>query len=304
MFSRFATYFDEVARHGSIRKAAEVLRIAPSAIDRHILQAEEAIGVPLFERQPRGLRLTAVGEVLIHSVRNWRRDYDRVLSQIDDMKGLRQGEIAVALEEGATGFAVSQLREFNRDYPRITFRLYVGSAERVVELTRSGDVDFGLTVNPPEMLALRVERAVIFQLGVVTRLDHPLATMNKVRPADVREFPLIVPDKNIPLRGILDDLWFKTLGEAPSYAVTADSISLMKSFVRQGLGVAMLTRLDVLDEIRNGELKFVSLDERGIPLSVLSLISSSGRVVPASAKLLIQSITRGMAAIEEPVLES
>jgi molybdenum-dependent DNA-binding transcriptional regulator ModE len=54
MFSRFTLYFDEVARSGSLRRAAERLNISPSAIDRHILLMEENMGVALFERLPRG----------------------------------------------------------------------------------------------------------------------------------------------------------------------------------------------------------------------------------------------------------
>ncbi|HIH6559642.1 TPA: helix-turn-helix domain-containing protein, partial [Klebsiella michiganensis] len=53
-FSRFALYFAEVARSGSLRRAAEKLHISASAINRQILQAEEAFGTPLFERLPEG----------------------------------------------------------------------------------------------------------------------------------------------------------------------------------------------------------------------------------------------------------
>lgn len=63
-FSRFAHYFIAVARCGSLRRAAEQLHISASAINRQILQAEEAFGTPLFERLPEGLRMTTAGELL------------------------------------------------------------------------------------------------------------------------------------------------------------------------------------------------------------------------------------------------
>jgi DNA-binding transcriptional LysR family regulator len=65
VFSPFIRYFDEVARQGSIRKAADRLNVAPSAVNRQILKLEDELGAPLFERLPRGLRLTAAGEILI-----------------------------------------------------------------------------------------------------------------------------------------------------------------------------------------------------------------------------------------------
>jgi len=94
-----------VARRGSIRRAAERLHIALSAVDRQILQLESQIGMPLFERLPQGLRLTAAGEFLVDAIRRSRRELMRVKSQIDDLKGLRRGEVSIALVEGATEFS-------------------------------------------------------------------------------------------------------------------------------------------------------------------------------------------------------
>jgi DNA-binding transcriptional LysR family regulator len=61
-FSRFLRYFMAVGRLGSIRKAADELNVSASAIDRQILNAEAELGMPLFERLPTGLRLTAAGK--------------------------------------------------------------------------------------------------------------------------------------------------------------------------------------------------------------------------------------------------
>ena len=62
---RAYVYIDIVARAGSIRKAAEQLHVAPTALNRKIRETEDSLGTPLFERLPRGVRLTAAGEVLV-----------------------------------------------------------------------------------------------------------------------------------------------------------------------------------------------------------------------------------------------
>jgi len=67
--SRAALYFEEVAKRGSIRGAAERLHIAPSAINRQVIQLENHLGVALFARTSQGLRPTAAGEILIDLVR-------------------------------------------------------------------------------------------------------------------------------------------------------------------------------------------------------------------------------------------
>ena len=68
-YLRVFAYIDEVARAGSIRKAAEALFITPSALDRRVQDLEKELGTELFERHARGMRLTAAGELFLHHVR-------------------------------------------------------------------------------------------------------------------------------------------------------------------------------------------------------------------------------------------
>ncbi len=74
-FSRFLLYFTEVARQGLFRKASEALHVSASSIDRQILRVEQELAMPLFERHPTGLRLTAAGELLLHAANNWKGLY-------------------------------------------------------------------------------------------------------------------------------------------------------------------------------------------------------------------------------------
>jgi DNA-binding transcriptional LysR family regulator len=85
-----------VARTGSIRKAAEHLNVTSSAVNRRIMDLEEELGAPLFERRPRGLRLTAAGEVFVNYLREQSADVERMKSRIEDLKGLRRGTVRIA----------------------------------------------------------------------------------------------------------------------------------------------------------------------------------------------------------------
>ena len=83
--------FDEVARRGSIRKAAEVLHLTPAAVHQQVLNFEEQVGVALFDRLPRGMQLTAAGEIVLAAVRRSQRDFDAALSQLDALRSLGCG---------------------------------------------------------------------------------------------------------------------------------------------------------------------------------------------------------------------
>ncbi|MDN7196332.1 LysR family transcriptional regulator, partial [Klebsiella pneumoniae] len=90
-FSRFAHYFIAVARYGSLRRAAEQLHISASAINRQILQAEEAFGTPLFERLSEGLRMTTAGELLYDNLLRWQKEFRQTRQKFDELQGMKRG---------------------------------------------------------------------------------------------------------------------------------------------------------------------------------------------------------------------
>ena len=294
MFSRFSLYFDEVVRSGSIRRAAERLHISPSAIDRHILLMEEKLGVSLFERHAQGLRMTAAGEVLITHVRRWRRDLRHAQAQIDDLRGLRRGEVTIAIAEGVIDFLAATLIPFRETYPGIDQNIVVAGAQVAADMILEGRAEIGLTFNPPEGPGLRLERTLVYQVGAVVAPGHALARRGEVAFAECEDHRLVIPDDTLSYRAILETVWGKTIGGRVRGAINANSIAMIKKLVKAGVGVGMLTQIDIAAELAAGELVFIPLSEPGIPLSVLSLITASGRTLSAPASLLLQAVSKDM----------
>jgi DNA-binding transcriptional LysR family regulator len=294
MFSRAALYFDEVARRGSIRRASESLNIAASAVDRQILLLEDSLGAPLFERLPQGVRLTAAGEALADGIRRWRRDFGRIKTRIDDLRGLRRGEISLAFVEGAIEFVSRALRQFQEKYPSIVFHLKVAGAQEIVNLVLNGEVELGLTFNAPKHDTLRVERTQVYPLGAAVLPDHPLAGRAEIAMDECADYPLIIPDENLSLRSVFNAGWAKCVGAPPALMSVADSINVMKSMVRCGMGVAILTQINIYQEIDSGELVFIKFSDDKIPLSVFSLLSANNRHLSVPSSLLLQHLSTVM----------
>jgi len=300
MLSRFSLYFEEVAKQGSIRQASERLRIASSAIDRQILQMEGRLGVKLFERTSQGLRLTAAGELMLDAVRRWRREMDTLRTHIEDLRGLRRGEVSVAVVEGGLEFLSHHLAEFRDKYPGIVYRMHVAGAQAVTDAVIRNECDLGLTVNPTESPGLRVERTLIYQIGAVVPSSHELAKQKEISVLTCNDYPLIIPAANISLRAVIDEAWEKDAGTSPRAVAIADSISSIKSLTKAGLGVGLLTKMDVMSEIRDGNLCFVHISGKHIPLSVFSVVSASGRTLSVPASLLLQHLGNAMMAEDAP----
>jgi DNA-binding transcriptional LysR family regulator len=302
LYSRAAVYFDEVARRGSIRQASETLNIAPSAIDRQVVQLEERIGVPLFERLPRGLRLTAAGEILIDTIRRGRRELERAEALIDNLRGLRRGRVTISVVEGAVDFLSRGLVGFHEAYPDIDFEIVIASLSGVIEALQSGTSEIGLTFNPPESHRIRVEQSLIYRIGAVVASTHRLVSSEELSLSDLCHENLIVPDTSLTLRAVLEKAWQVRVGEPWRAIVTANSISMMKASISAGIGVGVLTEMDVWDEMRNGRLHFIPFSDTSIPLSVLSVISLSGRTTSVSASLLTRHLSNLMASCGKPLI--
>ena len=119
-FSRFLRYFIAVGRLGSIRKAADELNVSASAIDRQILNVEAEIGMPLFERLPTGLRLTAAGEIMMAAGGALaEKALSEVRAQIEDLRGLKRGHVEIAVIDAlAKGMIPAAIQSLQTRYPR------------------------------------------------------------------------------------------------------------------------------------------------------------------------------------------
>ena len=124
------TYVDAVARHGSIRKAADTLNVASSALNRQILDLEKDFGSALFERLPRGVRLTAAGEVFLAYTRQAISELKAVESQVEQLRGLVRGQVGVAAVELVAGELLPSAITHSRRRIRMSASMFVSARPR------------------------------------------------------------------------------------------------------------------------------------------------------------------------------
>src|SRR6266849_3126954 len=130
---RILRYVDEVARTVSIRKAADHLNVTASAVNRRIMDLEEELGAQLFERRPRGVRLTAAGEVFVHYLREQDGGVERMKSQIEELRGLRRGTVRIACSQAlALDFLPREIANFRTRHPLVSFAVKVLDHEQAI----------------------------------------------------------------------------------------------------------------------------------------------------------------------------
>lgn len=255
LHGRMLRYLDEVARAGSIRKAAERLNVAASAINRQILSLEQDLETPIFERMPSGLRLTATGEVLIAHVRETLREHQKTIGRMAALKGLMRGEVVIATMGGLIDVLSDVLIEFRRQHPRVKLVVRILPGEAIVRAVLEGGADLGLAYDLPANP--RLFRAMEWRqpLGAVFAPNHPLADRLSVRFADLLSYPLVTAERGMALREAVELQVPANVEYLP--AVETNAIELMKLLAREPPCITFMGLVEVEKEVRAGRLAFV-----------------------------------------------
>lgn len=280
-FSRFLRYFVVVGRLGSIRKAAEILNVSASAIDRQILNVEADIGIPLFERLPTGLRLTAAGEIMMTAGTGWQKDMAEVRGQMEDLRGLKRGHVEIAIIDAlAKGYVPATIQSIQARFPGITIGVKVLENDKVRQAIANGTVDFGIFFEPQTFRDIMVRSFVEIVLGFVTRVGHPFASKNEVRFSASVGSALIVPAEPLAVWqqiAVLEG----TSGVVLDRKVTSDNIHMITLLVIQGIAIGILTSLDVITEVKRGLLAFTRISDVILrPMTLALCTASDGRPRP------------------------
>ena len=192
---RVLRYFLTVVREESITKAAEVLHITQPTLSRQLAQMEEEIGVRLFDRGTRKIRLTNEGLLLRRRAEEILQLVDKTEKELVEQEEQVGGKISIGCGEVASVQMLPDLiRNFHQKYPLVTFDLFTATADLVKEQMDKGLLDLGLLLELIEMGKYEFIRLNMKERWVVLMPpDDPLARKKYVKADELAELPLILP---------------------------------------------------------------------------------------------------------------
>lgn len=192
---RVLRYFLTVAREESITKAAEALHITQPTLSRQIAQMEEEMGVRLFDRGTRKILLTNEGLLLRRRAEEILELVDKTQKELSAQDELIEGTVSIGCGDLAAVHMLSELfRAFHQRYPAVSFDLYTATADYIKERMDLGLTDAGLLLEPIDIEKYNYIRLNCREQWVaVMPPDSPLAKLDKIRPSDLRDLPLILP---------------------------------------------------------------------------------------------------------------
>ena len=286
---RFLRYVDEVARAGSIRKAAEQLHVTASAVNRRIMDLEEELDAPLFERRARGVRLTAAGELFVRYIREQTGDVERMKSQIEDLKGLRRGTVRIACSQAlALDFLPREIAAYRRQFPLVQFDVQVFDHERAMATLAAYEVDLVLVFRPPFLANFQPLMSLQQRLVALMRSDHPLSRHKAIRLSDCVGYPVALAERSLGGRQLLVEVLARS---NLRFDIVAESNSF--EFLR---GMALrdnaITFQIEIGAVEGQGLVVRQIDNRDVPRADLVLGQLRGRNLPVPSAKFAEQLAR------------
>ena len=195
--------FYYVARQGSVTAAAAELSVSQPAVSQAIKALEHAVGIPLFVRTGKGVRLTPAGEILYSYVQNGYETILRGEKKLREMKGLESGELRIGASDMTLRFfLLPYLQRFHEAYPKIKLTVTNGPTPETLRYMQEGRIDFGVVTSP----VTGHEEVSVFPVRPIR--DTFVAGYkfweykNRIIPLkELADVPLICLEKNTPVYG-------------------------------------------------------------------------------------------------------
>ncbi|TDE34909.1 LysR family transcriptional regulator [Antarcticimicrobium sediminis] len=282
------TLFQELVRSGSIRQTAEASGVSPTAVARQIDKLEREFGTPLVERTPRGVRLTAAGEVIAAKSRDVARELSTAKQMIDELKGLRRGHVSVHVNGAAiSSILAPAMSEFSSMHPHITIEVVVTSAQSALDAVATGQTDMAVTMFAPADARVMTRFRMPLRHEPILSPRHPLAELEQITIPDIVDHRLALPDRSFGVRRSFDTR-LRAYGFEPfETAFTTSSLELQKELARSGSAVLILPQMAVQREIDDGDLVMRPFAPRSRIETLLELSHSVARHQSFTARQLL-----------------
>jgi DNA-binding transcriptional LysR family regulator len=291
------TYFMSVAAEGSFRGAARKLRIASSAVNRHVLLLEDELGFALFERHGRAVALSRAGEVLFRHCKATVQSFEAAIEELDALRELRSGIVRIAASESFAAEIVPQICvQFADAYPGIRIHVTVADSAAVIEAIEKDECDVGFAFGRITSKAIRTVTTVNLPIGAVVGPRHPFARKRGVTIAECFNHPIVLPDAKLSFRQRLDEVT-DLFSTAAAAGVEASSPRLMVGIARLDRHVAFQTRIGITGDLAGQSLVFLPLTDKKLKPDSCAILASSRNKERFAAKTFCEFSTGALEKI-------
>ena len=248
--------FYMAATCGSLTKAAKELYISQPAVSQSIKQLENQLGGKLFVRTNKGMRLTYEGKVIFDYIKKAYGLIDMAEKKFSEMQELTIGEISIGASDTITKyFLLPYIKRFNAKYPDITIKMTNKTSQESIMLLKDHKVELAF-INMPildETRGLSITECMKVNDCFVCSRAYRSKITSPLSPRDVADQPIVILEKSSTSRMAVD-MAFAAYDVKLNPSLELGSVSTVIDFVKLGMGIGIVGREFVANELAEGDL--------------------------------------------------
>ena len=254
---------EAIAVEGAMTRAAARLFITQPALSHQLAGLEEALGVSLFRRVPRGMILTRAGERLLDCARTVLGTVREAQTLLSAAESDAQGVLRISTEcYTCYHWLPARLKAFQASFPRVEVEIVVEATRRPVEALIAGELDLAIVSGAPIQTAVSSRPLFEDELVAILSPEHRLAPRRSLSPRDFAAERLITYSVPIRQLGIYQQ-FFHPAGVVPARVSRVDLTEAIVEMVKANLGIAVLARWAIAPHLNAATLKAIPLGRRG-----------------------------------------
>lgn len=290
----YETYkiFYYVATNESISKASQKLLISQPAVTWHLKNLEANLGVTLFTRTKKGVKLTDEGSIFFEYIKNGIKNFTNGENMLTNLKNLDYGNIRIGSSTTVCEHVLMpHLEKFHEKYPNIDIQIVNTLTEDLLKELRNGNLDM-LLLNMPmeESKDLKIQKVIDVQDIFVGNKKYYDICNGNLNLEDLNNYPLLFQKAPSNTRKYLDN-YLKENNVILHPKTEIVSYNLIMEFVKSGFGIGYATKEFIKDELNNKNLYEIKVTPK-VPKRYIGIVTLNQSVPNYSSKKLIDMILK------------
>lgn len=273
-------YFIEVAKREHVTEAAHALHVAQSAVSRQIYNLENELGVKLFIREGRNVRLTPPGKIFLQHMQEAMHVIENAKREIAEQIDPERGTVSIGFPSSMANLTLpSAISAFRKQYPLVKFRLKQGAYRKLIDAVIHGDINMAL-LGPLPTNVKKIKGEILFYEDLVALLpnSHPLASKKYLRLSELKNESFVL----FPNGYILREIVVKACKEQnfePTVSFEGEDIDAIKGLVSSGLGVTIIPEITLIENLPRSTVKIPVIEPK-VTRTVGIIVSSEHELLP------------------------
>jgi LysR family transcriptional regulator, cyn operon transcriptional activator len=240
---RHLRYFIAIADSSTMALAAEKVFVTQSTLSHQLAQLETELGVKLFERVGRGLKLSDSGKEYLGYARGILRQVEEGKQALSDLRSVTTGSLRIGVIHSFVTHVMPQVSaRFLKKFPRIQLKVHELTALDIEAQVDAGELDLGFAFSPTSggvNSSIVGEHLFDDVLALAVPKKHPLSKRKTISFKQLKDLPLAMMSQRFATRRLLDGLFTKA-GVSPTIVIEIDSVDALQRLVEQGVACAFL----------------------------------------------------------------